>query len=109
MVAVGIAAGAFGTHALRAVVSSDSLHTWSTAAYYLMINGVGLAAVPFRGRGRLGVICICIGSTLFSGSLFALVSTGATVLGAITPVGGVLMIVGWLLAAVSFMRGTMDE
>jgi uncharacterized membrane protein YgdD (TMEM256/DUF423 family) len=89
-------------------ISDASLQTWRTAAYYLTINGVGLAATHCRGVGRIGAWFICIGAAVFSGSLFLLVITGAESLGVSTPIGGFLLVAGWLITAVSFMRGTID-
>lgn len=106
----GVAAGAFGAHGLRQVVSPDILAVWQTAVLYQMVHGLGLlalaalqgrlAAGPARWAGRFMVAGILI----FSGSLYVLVLSGIKVLGAITPIGGVCFIVAWALVALAAWR-----
>lgn len=106
----GVAAGAFGAHGLRQAVSPDMLAVWQTAVLYQMVHGLGLlalaalqgrlAAGPARWAGRFMVAGILI----FSGSLYVLVLSGITVLGAITPIGGVCFIVAWALVALAAWR-----
>ena len=106
----GVAAGAFGAHGLRQVVSPDMLAVWQTAVLYQMVHGLGLlalaalqgrlAAGPARWAGRFMVAGILI----FSGSLYVLVLSGIKVLGAITPIGGVCFIVAWALLALAAWR-----
>lgn len=103
--------GAFGAHGLRGRVADDLLVTWGTGADYLGIHALallacGLLAMQVPGA-RLIVAagwCFSIGSILFSGSLFALVLTGVRGLGAITPFGGTLLILGWALLALGAWR-----
>jgi uncharacterized membrane protein YgdD (TMEM256/DUF423 family) len=78
---------------------------FKTAAEYQLSQGLGLvflglltAKNPSRALRAAGV-CLLLGTLLFSGSLYALVLTGVTKLGAITPIGGVLLMVGWALIA----------
>lgn len=106
----GVAAGAFGAHGLRQVVSPDMLAVWQTAVLYQMVHGLGLLALaalqgrlvagPARWAGRFMVAGILI----FSGSLYVLVLSGIKVLGAITPIGGVCFIVAWALLALAAWR-----
>ena len=105
LLATGVAAGAFGAHGLRRVVTPDSLEIWRTAAQYQMLHGLGLlliaalwSQVSPAQAGWAGGLMLA-GTILFSGSLYALVLTGTRVLGAITPVGGLLMIAAWVLLA----------
>lgn len=102
--ALGVAAGAFGAHALRAHLTERQLETWQTAVFYLFVHvlaGIVLEHhFPRRGIGLL----MALGILLFSGSLFALVLTGWGPLGAITPVGGVAFIFAWLIAAWAALR-----
>lgn len=105
LLALGVAAGAFGAHGLRQLVAPDLLDVWRTAAHYQLIHGAGLllvaalwprlAPTPAAWAGGL----MLAGLLIFSGSLYALVLTGARALGAITPVGGLLMILSWLALA----------
>ena len=105
--ASGVAAGAFGAHALRGQVTPDYMHAWETAADYQLLHAVVLLAVSgwqsgftsSRVRPWLVRSCYCFlsGVLIFSGSLFTLVLTGIGALGAITPLGGTALIVGWFL------------
>jgi uncharacterized membrane protein YgdD (TMEM256/DUF423 family) len=102
---VSVAAGAFGAHGLRDVVSPDRLIVWETAARYQMYHALGLLIVAYlasqksAGPARLGGWLFVAGTLLFSGGLYALTLTGITILGAITPLGGLAFIAGWLVLA----------
>ncbi|WP_345797517.1 DUF423 domain-containing protein [Castellaniella sp. MT123] len=111
ILALGVAAGAFGAHGLRRLVTPELLDTWRTAAHYQMIHGLGLLALaalwarlaptPAVWAGGL----MLAGLLLFCGSLYALVLTSIRILGAITPVGGLLLILSWLALALAAWRG----
>lgn len=95
---LGVALGAFGAHALDGVLSPDRLATYETAVRYQMFHALGLlalGALPVRAQ-RAGP-WLFWGSVVFSGSLYALVFSGVSVLGAVAPIGGVLQLVGWAL------------
>ena len=101
-----VALGAFGAHALKARLSADALAIWQTAVLYhgwhaLALFGVGavLLARPDAAPLAWSAWLFAAGIVLFSGSLYALAFTGVKALGAITPVGGVLFLAGWLAAA----------
>jgi uncharacterized membrane protein YgdD (TMEM256/DUF423 family) len=101
--AVGVALGAFGAHALKARVGPDLLAVWETGVRYHVVHALGLLAVAWAAErwpsaGLAGWIFVA-GTAVFSGSLYLLVLTGQRWLGAITPLGGVAFIVGWLLLA----------
>ena len=107
----GVGAGAFGAHGLRAHVAPDMLAVWQTAVLYQMVHALGLLAVAAM-RPRLhcrfasaSVLFLLAGVALFSGSLYLLVLTETRGIGAITPVGGVSFMIGWLLLAVSALKG----
>ncbi|HEX7385789.1 MAG TPA: DUF423 domain-containing protein [Castellaniella sp.] len=110
--ALGVATGAFGAHGLRRMVSADLLSVWQTAAHYQLIHGLGLLALAALwprlapGLALWSSWTMLLGMILFSGSLYALVLTGHRLLGAITPVGGALLILSWLLLAGAAWRGT---
>src|SRR5215210_7747088 len=99
---LAVAAGAFGAHALRSCLSPEYLAIFETATRYQMYHALGLVVVAWavtRWPGALpqwsGWLFIA-GTVLFSGSLYALSLTGIRWLGAITPLGGVAFLVGWL-------------
>jgi uncharacterized membrane protein YgdD (TMEM256/DUF423 family) len=103
--AIGVALGAFGAHALRGHVPPEDLEIWRTAVLYHLLHAVALLALASVGdRVRLRRVVTALwlaGVVVFSGSLYALVLTGARWLGAITPAGGVALIAGWATLFVS--------
>jgi len=105
--------GAFGAHGLEGRVDADRLAIWATASHYLgwhatTLLALGLAGARFGAR-RLTLSaawCLAIGSFVFSGSLYTLVLSGQGGWGAVTPVGGVLLALGWgMLAVAAFASG----
>jgi len=108
---VAVAAGAFGAHALKARLGTELLAAFETAARYQMYHALGLIAVAWamsrwaapqlRAAGWL----FLAGTILFSGSLYLLALTGARGLGAVTPLGGLCFLAGWLMLAVGVWRG----
>lgn len=110
--ALAVALGAFGAHGLRARVSADMLAVWQTAVRYHAWHGLALVVVGLlltREPAARGLVpaaaCFGVGIVLFSGSLYALVLVQAHGLGALTPLGGVAFIAGWLVLAWSAWRG----
>lgn len=103
--ALAVALGAFGAHALKERLSAGDLEIWKTGVLYQLIHALALLAIAaswhmLEGpRSDWAVRLIMAGMTVFSFSLYLLVLTGPRWLGAITPIGGVMMIVGWLLFA----------
>lgn len=98
---LSVALGAFGAHALEDTVSAQRLDTWQTAAKYLMSHGqalilVGILAQVFKLPLKWTAILLFSGACIFSSSLFLLVITDTRWLGAIAPIGGFLMISGWV-------------
>jgi uncharacterized membrane protein YgdD (TMEM256/DUF423 family) len=108
---LGVAAGAFGAHAIRERVSPERLDNWKTAADYQLWHALatiasGLIAVRWgSGSAAAAGWCFVAGVVVFSGSLYALALTDRRKLGAITPIGGVFFLVGWALLAVAAIRG----
>jgi len=107
---VAVAAGAFGAHGLRARLAPDLLAVFETAARYQMYHALALLAVAWvtaRWPGPLpqwaGWLFV-VGTVLFSGSLYALALTSVRWLGAITPLGGVAFLAGWLCLALAARR-----
>ena len=103
---LGVAFGAFGAHALRSRLSPEMLAVFETGVRYQMYHTFAVlivaAAIGHNGNARLLVIAGWIfvaGIVLFSGSLYTLALTGVGTLGAITPIGGLLFLIGWLCLA----------
>ena len=107
---LGVAAGAFGAHALRARVEPRLLEVFETGARYQMYHALALVAVGLLATRwnapllSVGGWLFVGGTVLFSGSLYAMTFTGIRALGAITPLGGVCFIAGWICLAVVAMR-----
>jgi uncharacterized membrane protein YgdD (TMEM256/DUF423 family) len=105
---ISVAAGAFGAHALRSRLTPEYLGVFETAARYQMYHALALLAVAWaitRGTGSTAQWAgwlFVIGTVLFSGSLYGLALTGIRWLGAITPLGGVAFLAGWLCLALSW-------
>ncbi|MCD1261731.1 DUF423 domain-containing protein [Paenibacillus athensensis] len=110
---LAVALGAFGAHALKGKLSEDMLSVYHTGVQYHMIHALGLiliALVADKLGGSSSLVhvsgwAILIGIVLFSGSLYALSLSGIKVLGAITPLGGVSFLLGWILLAVAAYKG----
>ncbi len=104
--------GAFGAHALRARLAGNLLNTFETGVRYQMYHALALFVVAFAGSRfapsawltAAGWLFI-VGIILFSGSLYLLVLTGARRWGAVTPLGGVAFILGWLFLAWAVWSG----
>jgi uncharacterized membrane protein YgdD (TMEM256/DUF423 family) len=95
--ATAVAAGAFGAHGLQSHVTPERLETWRTAANYQLLHAVALLALSLSPTPRpLPSRLFLAGTLIFSGSLYALVLLDLPILGAITPIGGVCFILGWL-------------
>lgn len=99
---IGVAAGAFGAHALKARVDPDMLLVYETAVRYQLIHAIALLAVGLAATLRPGrrwsipTALFAAGTVLFSGSLYALTLSGIRWLGAVTPLGGLCFLLGWL-------------
>jgi uncharacterized membrane protein YgdD (TMEM256/DUF423 family) len=104
---LAVGAGAFGAHALRARLTPDSLAIFETAARYQMYHALALLAVAWAAsRSSISTAewagwLFLVGTVLFSGSLYALALTGVRWLGAITPLGGLAFLAGWICLALS--------
>ena len=107
---LAVAAGAFGAHALRARLPADLLAVFETAARYQMYHALALlfvawAATQWPSAALRAAGWLFLGGTaLFSGSLYLLALTGARGWGAVTPLGGLLFLGGWLATAVGIWR-----
>ncbi|MEY3161517.1 MAG: hypothetical protein RIT25_1508 [Planctomycetota bacterium] len=104
--AVGL--GAFGAHGLKGVLEPAQLDTWNTAVLYQLVHGLAMlvtALAPMPQRlGSAVLHCFGWGILCFSGSLYLLATAGMKFLGPVTPLGGVLFLVGWILFAAGALR-----
>ncbi|MBT8135522.1 MAG: DUF423 domain-containing protein [Gammaproteobacteria bacterium] len=110
LAALAVITGAFGAHGMESRVGPDLLDTFETGARYHMYHALALLAVgwqtarrPGRWTSAAGWLFV-VGIVVFSGSLYALVMTGERWLGAITPIGGVCFIAGWIALAVGALH-----
>lgn len=114
LLALGVALGAFGAHGLRDYFTGREEDVWKTAVFYHLLHAIGLLclvalaqqAVISEAIYSLSSQMILAGILFFSGSLYLLVLTRIKWLGAITPIGGVLLIASWMLLAWSTFRRT---
>ena len=113
LVCLGVGLGAFGAHGLEGWIEEaeeavKQVGWWATASSYQLLHGVALVAVGAAlGEGSrvpASVWCLVMGLVVFSGTLYAMALGAPTILGAITPIGGVALMVGWAWLAVSFLR-----
>ena len=108
---LGVAFGAFGAHALRARLAPDLLAVFHTGVEYQFYHAFALLAVGVlllvKPAPALPVAgwCFALGVLLFSGSLYALALSGTRWLGAITPLGGLLFLIGWGALFWAVLRG----
>jgi uncharacterized membrane protein YgdD (TMEM256/DUF423 family) len=102
---LAVAFGAFGAHALKEIVTPERLQTFETGVRYQMYHALALlimSALPLKNYRAAWFLLI--GTVIFSGSLYILVLSDVGIFGAITPIGGVLQIIGWGLLLFSFKR-----
>ncbi len=110
LLALATVFGAFGAHALKAQLAPDRLQVYETAVRYHFFHALGLLGIGLTmrfvdaGPVRWAALLVLIGIVLFSGSLYALTFGAPRVLGAVTPVGGLAMIAGWICFAVGVWR-----
>lgn len=108
---LAVALGAFGAHALKARLSTEMLAVWRTGVEYhfyhalaLLLLGIIARQTPSTMLNASGA-CFAIGVLLFSGSLYALALSDVRILGAITPLGGLLFLAGWVLLGYAVLKG----
>jgi uncharacterized membrane protein YgdD (TMEM256/DUF423 family) len=114
---LGVAAGAFGAHGLRDRVGARELEIWHTGAHYQQVHAVVLLVVAVwalnaASRGEainlhgVAMALFVAGMCIFSGTLYAITLGGPRVLGAVTPLGGLCLLAGWLTIALIGLRHT---
>lgn len=110
LLAAAVAIGAFGAHGLKSELSEEMMHIYKTGVEYhfyhalgLLLTGVLSLSVPSKLL-KWSAIFLATGIVLFSGSLYVLAITGIKWLGAVTPLGGLGFIAGWVLLFVSVLK-----
>lgn len=112
LLALAVAMGAFGAHALRKRLDAYAISIYEKAVFYHFVHALGILivyllartrAIPVGGLDTAGWL-LFIGIILFSGSLYALAMTGVRALGAITPIGGLAFVAGWIVLAIEAAR-----
>ena len=107
LLGLAVVLGAFGAHSLRARFDAYSMRTYEKAVFYHFLHALGILVVSILPRtgtfsaSAAGTVCAILlaGVVIFCGSLYLLAVTGNRMLGAITPIGGLAFIAGWLLLA----------
>ena len=101
--ALAILFGAFGSHALKERLSAQSLEVYDIATRYLMFHALGIFLIALVGFQlpkeslEMPVTIMIVGTFIFSGSLYLIAILDFKKLGMVTPIGGLLLIVSWLL------------
>jgi len=108
--ALAVLLGAFGAHALKKVLSPEMLAIYKTGVEYQFYHALGLLIVGLVGFHfdskwlRWSGILLIVGIVIFSGSLYALSISGIKILGAITPIGGLSFVAGWIFLAIAIFK-----
>ncbi len=108
--ALAVLLGAFGAHGLKNVLSPDMLAIYKTGVEYQFYHALGLLLIgvistKFDSKWiRWSTILLVTGIIVFSGSLYTLAISGVKVLGAITPIGGLSFVAGWICLAVGIAK-----
>ncbi|HAQ06523.1 MAG TPA: DUF423 domain-containing protein [Bacillus bacterium] len=108
---LAVALGAFGAHGLEGKVEPKYLETWKTAVTYQMFHATGIFIIGILA-GKLPASALIswsgwlmlIGIVLFSGSLYVLSVTKISILGAVTPFGGMAFLVAWVLMIIAAVK-----
>ncbi|MEC8566731.1 MAG: DUF423 domain-containing protein [Pseudomonadota bacterium] len=108
--ALAVMFGAFGAHAVKARVSVEQLGWWQTATDYFFWHALGLLIIGVLARVQPEIklnssaVALQIGIIIFCGSLYLMALGSPRWFGAITPIGGLAFIIGWILLAVAAWR-----
>lgn len=110
---LAVALGAFAAHALEDILDDYSAGIWDTAIQYQMFHAAALVLVGILmskaifgevKQLKIAMVCFNAGIIFFAGSLMVLALTGIGVLGAITPIGGVLFLIGWIMIITTVVK-----
>jgi uncharacterized membrane protein YgdD (TMEM256/DUF423 family) len=120
--ALSIVLGSMGAHAMKPHLTPEAFNSWDTAVKYQVYQSLGLLALSMAGRAgyvkvgihRWSMLAIALGMIFFCGSLYLRSSTPVTGvdfswLGPVAPIGGILLILGWVLAALSCAREKKND
>jgi uncharacterized membrane protein YgdD (TMEM256/DUF423 family) len=94
---LAVAFGAFGAHGLEGRLTEEGTNWWQTATFYLLTHAVLAAALGLYRGGMLAGWLAIAGAWIFAGTLYAMALGAPRFLGAVTPIGGLLMLAGWAL------------
>lgn len=109
---LGVAAGAFGAHGLKSRVTPEMLGVFEVGVRYQVYHAFALIACAWAATKWPGPLVntsgwlFVVGTVVFSGTLYALSLTGVRWLGAVTPLGGLAFLAGWICLALAALRGT---
>ena len=114
---LAVIAGAFAAHGLKAVLDAQQLALFETASRYQMYHAFALLVVGMmltnpqfsRSLLKLAALAFILGIILFSGSLYLLALVGVSWLGAITPLGGIAFLSGWLMTMVAALKPARED
>lgn len=110
---LGVGMGAFGAHGLESLLegapeAAKRMAWWTTAGEYHLLHGVALIAIGAAAGRRIGFVapvwCLVLGTVVFSGTLYAMALGAPRILGAVTPLGGLALMVGWAWLGLRFMK-----
>lgn len=107
---IAVVAGAFGAHGLKSILSEAQILSWQTAVRFQFFHSLGLILLVILYRQQTDKLLpwsagfMLAGMLLFSGSIYMLLLTGMSWLGPVTPIGGICLMMGWLLLVVSALR-----
>jgi uncharacterized membrane protein YgdD (TMEM256/DUF423 family) len=112
LMSLAVMMGAFGAHALKDRLDAYSLGVYEKAVFYHFLHAIGILLIALLARtGAIGTAgqtraawLLLVGIVLFSGSLYTLALTGQRILGAVTPLGGIAFIAGWLVLIYEALR-----
>lgn len=111
LIAAATMLGAFGAHALQGKLSPDRLSVYETAVRYHFYHALGLLGIGLAARFYEGALLgwaaglVLAGVVLFSGSIYLLSFGAPRLLGIVTPIGGTLLIAGWITFAIAVLKG----
>ena len=108
--ALAILFGAFGSHALKGKLTPEQLEIYDVATRYLMFHALGIFAIGILGYQvpgeilTLPLLLMVLGILIFSGSLYLISLFGYKKLGMVTPIGGLALIISWLMLAYNIYK-----
>lgn len=110
LAALAVASGAFGTHTLQNSITPERLATFETGSYYLLVHSIAVLITCLfmmhlsHPLIKAASLMLLTGSAIFAGSLFILVLLDLPIMGAVTPIGGLLMIGGWICLGIGLLK-----